>query len=106
MKKYFVAKVQGWFDILQLDENNFDEVVDKIITGDASAVIDKEFTTRTPPHIEFATSVTPHTIAIDAGDYVWTTEEGALFAMGKERFEKSFKQIRECGLNDGQKKKG
>lgn len=91
MKKNYKAKLQGEFDIIQLAEDNYDEVVAFIARKDENAVFDKTFCDRSTPYIEFIQDAGMK--CVELGDYVFTTPDSTLHIMSKERFESTYEEI-------------
>lgn len=91
MKKNYRASLQGEFDIVQLAEDNYDEVVDFIAKKDEYAVFDKTFCNRSTPYIECIQD--GRMKCVELGDYVFTTPDGTLHIMSKERFESTYEEI-------------
>ena len=75
MKKKFKAKVSGMFDIVQLGDDTFSEVVNKLKANDYH--IDQQFTSREECYIEAIGD--GGTKCVSRGDMVFTDETGELF---------------------------
>lgn len=82
MKKKFKAKVSGMFDIVQLGDDTFSEVVNKLKANDYH--IDQQFTSREECYIEAIGD--GGTKCVSRGDMVFTDETGELFIMSEKRF--------------------
>lgn len=92
MKKNYRAKLQGEFDIVQLTDDNYDEVVAFIKQADKHVVFNKEFCERSTPYIEFIHEC-GGVYGVELGDYVFTTPDGTLHIMFKEKFESTYEEI-------------
>lgn len=92
MKKNYRAKLQGEFDIIQLTDDNYDEVVAFIKQADKYVVFNKEFCERSTPYIEFIHEC-GGVYGVELGDYVFTTPDGTLHIMFKEKFESTYEEI-------------
>ena len=91
MKKKFKAKVSGMFDIVQLGDDTFSEVVEKLKANDYH--IDQQFTSREECYIEaIGDSVTK---SVSRGDMVFTDETGELFIMSEKRFNATYEEVEE-----------
>lgn len=89
MKKKFKAKVSGMFDIVQLGDDTFSEVVDKLKANDYH--IDQQFTNREECYIEAIGD--SGTKSVSRGDMVFTDETGELFIMSEKRFNATYEEI-------------
>lgn len=93
MKKNYRAKFQGEFDIIQLTKDNYDEVVAFIKqAADKHVVFDKEFCDRSTSYIEFIHEC-GGVYGVELGDYIFTTSDGELHVMSKEKFESTYEEI-------------
>lgn len=91
MKKKFKAKVSGMFDIVQLGDDTFSEVVEKLKANDYH--IDQQFTSREGCHIEAIGD--GGTKCVSRGDMVFTDETGELFIMSEKRFNATYEEVEE-----------
>lgn len=91
MKKKFKAKVSGMFDIVQLGDDTFSEVVDKLKANDYH--IDQQFTSREECYIEAIGD--GGTKCVSRGDMVFTDEMGELFIMSEKRFNATYEEVEE-----------
>lgn len=91
MKKKFKAKVSGMFDIVQLGDDTFSEVVDKLKANDYH--IDQQFTNREECYIEAIGD--SGTKSVSRGDMVFTDETGELFIMSEKRFNATYEEVEE-----------
>lgn len=89
MKKKFKAKVSGVFDIVQLGDDTFSEVVEKLKANDYH--IDQQFTSREECYIE--TIGDGGTKCVSRGDMVFTDETGELFIMSEKRFNATYEEV-------------
>lgn len=89
MKKKFKAKVSGMFDIVQLGDDTFSEVVDKLKANDYH--IDQQFTNREECYIEAIGD--SGTKSVSRGDMVFTDETGELFIMSEKRFNATYEDV-------------
>ena len=89
MKKKFKAKVSGMFDIVQLGDDTFGEVVDKLKANDYH--IDQQFTSREECYIEAIGD--GGTKCVSRGDMVFTDETGELFIMSEKRFNATYEEV-------------
>lgn len=98
MKKKFKAKVSGMFDIVQLGDDTFSEVVDKLKANDYH--IDQQFTSREECYIEAIGD--GGTKCVSRGDMVFTDETGELFIMSEKRFNATYEEVEEDSNYTGQ----
>lgn len=91
MKKKFKAKVSGMFDIVQLSDDTFSEVVEKLKANDYH--IDQQFTSREECYIEAIGD--GGTKCVSRGDMVFTDEMGELFIMSEKRFNATYEEVEE-----------
>jgi hypothetical protein len=91
MKKKFKAKVSGMFDIVQLGDDTFSEVVDKLKANGYH--IDQQFTSREECYIE---AIGDGGIkCVSRGDMVFTDETEELFIMSEKRFNATYEEVKE-----------
>lgn len=91
MKKKFKAKVSGMFDIVQLSDDTFSEVVEKLKANDYH--IDQQFTNREECYIEAYGDNGMR--CVNRGDMVFTDEGGELFIMSEKRFNSTYEEVEE-----------
>ena len=91
MKKKFKAKVSGMFDIVQLSDDTFSEVVEKLKANDYH--IDQQFTNREECYVEAIGD--GGTKCVSRGDMVFTDETGELFIMSEKRFNATYEEVEE-----------
>lgn len=91
MKKKFKAKVSGMFDIVQLSDDTFSEVVEKLKANDYH--IDQQFTNREECYVEAIGD--SGTKSVFRGDMVFTDETGELFIMSEKRFNATYEEVEE-----------
>lgn len=91
MKRNYRAKFQGEFDIIQLTDDNYEEVVAFIARKDEYVVFDETFCNSSTPYIEFIQDARMK--CVQRGDYVFTTPDGTLHIMSKEKFESTYEEI-------------
>lgn len=91
MKKKFKAKVSGMFDIVQLSDDTFSEVVEKLKANDYH--IDQQFTNREECYVEAIGD--SGTKSVSRGDMVFTDETGELFIMSEKRFNATYEEVEE-----------
>lgn len=91
MKKKFKAKVSGMFDIVQLSDDTFSEVVEKLKANDY--YIDQQFTNREECYIEAIDDCEIKWVS--RGDMVFTDETGELFIMSEKRFNATYEEVEE-----------
>lgn len=89
MKKKFKAKVSGMFDIVQLSDDTFSEVVEKLKANDYH--IDQQFTNREECYVEAIGD--SGTKSVSRGDMVFTDETGELFIMSEKRFNVTYEEV-------------
>lgn len=89
MKKKFKAKVSGMFDIVQLGDDTFSEVVEKLKANDYH--IDQQFTNREECYVEAIGD--SGTKSVSRGDMVFTDETGELFIMSEKRFNATYEEV-------------
>lgn len=91
MKKKFKAKVSGVFDIVQMSDETFSEVRDKL--KDNNYHIDQQFTSREECYIE---AIGDNGMkCVSRGDMVFTDETGELFIMSEKRFNSTYEEVEE-----------
>lgn len=91
MKKKFKAKVSGMFDIVQLSDDTFSEVVEKLKAKGYH--IDQQFTNREECYIEAIGDCEIKWVS--RGDMVFTDETGELFIMSEKRFNATYEEVEE-----------
>lgn len=91
MKKKFKAKVSGVFDIVQMSDETFSEVRDKL--KDNNYHIDQQFTSRDECYIEAVGDCGMKSVS--RGDMVFTDETGELFIMSEKRFNATYEEVEE-----------
>lgn len=91
MKKKFRAKVSGVFDIVQLSDTTFSEVVEKLKEKDYQ--IDQQFTSRDECYIEAYGDNGMR--CVNRGDMVFTDESGELFIMSEKRLNSTYEEVEE-----------
>jgi hypothetical protein len=89
MKKNYKAKLQGEFDIIQLTEDNYDEVVAFLEKLD---FVLTEFSNRNHLYIEFVTS-DGHLYGVEKNNYVFVDPNGEFHVMSKTNFEDAYEEI-------------
>lgn len=91
MKKKFKAKISGVFDIVQMSDDTFSEVVEKLKANDY--YIDQQFTSRKRCYIE---AIGDDGIkCVSCGNMVFTDETGELFIMSEKRFNATYEEVEE-----------
>ena len=91
MRKRFKAKVSGMFDIVQLSDATFSEVVEKLKENHYQ--IDQQFTSRDECYIEAYGDNGMR--CVNRGDMVFTDESEELFIMSEKRFNSTYEEVEE-----------